>query len=625
MDKKIPARETRAIVFDRAQVKQDSRSVELAFSSEEPVARWWGIEVLSHAPGAMRMDRMRSGGALLLDHDMTKQIGVVEECRCDGDLMGRATVRFSRGVQGEEVYQDVMDGIRKNISVGYQVHRAEEMDPKKMPADLMEMAAREKLPVYRVVDWEPVEISVVAVPADPSVGIGRSEEGVVIPSPVIVPTHIIEVIEKENRAMPEDNKTFAEFQAELKSETKKSADAARSEEIARVSAINTIFDKFSRNIPKMLREKAIKDGTSVQEFQETALNYIGNGTPLDTPVNELDLSPRDLQRYSISRAIMSQIPGSGVDASFERACHSEIQKRLGTAARGLLVPYDVMRQPAQVRDLSLQSDAAGGYLKGTDHMGSEFIDILRANMLIRKLGCKVLTGLRESISIPKRTAGASSYWIADGSAPTEGSNTFGTLALAPKHVGANVDYTRGLLLQSNPSIDALVNGDLAQSIALAIDLAAFEGAGTAEPTGISNTASIGTFTGTSLDFAGLLNAQSDVATANALSTNCAYVTTPAVAALLKARAEISSTYSPLWVGNLLEGVCAGFRGFTTTQITAASAIFGDFSQLILAEFGTMDLVVNNLNKTGIIEVTAFQSVDVGVRYAGAFSRATSIT
>src|SRR4030065_637486 len=131
-----------------------------------------------------------------------------------------------------------------------------------------------------------------------------------------------------------------------------------------------------------------------------------------------------------------------------------------------------MRQPADPkgtgrRDLSVGTAAAGGYLVGTDHLGSEFIDLLRNLMLIRQLGARVLSGLRGSVVIPRRTAGATTYWVTEGSPPTEGANTFGQLSLSPKSVAANLDYTRNLLLQSNPSIDSLVNGDLAKGIALA--------------------------------------------------------------------------------------------------------------------------------------------------------------
>ncbi len=626
----------RFLKVDRAKVDNKGRTVDIAFSSETPVPQWYGIEILDHSPGCMRMDRASSGIPLLFNHDRNALLGRMSDVRCDPDKVGRAMARFGNSPTADEKMRDVQDGILTDVSVGYQVHHMEEMDPKAMSPDLMEMAAREKAPVYRITDWEPFECSLVTVPADPTVGVGRTlapekkDPEKAPPIDEIKPQPIQTITEV--REMDPVTKTLEDHDKDVREQSERAAKAAKESAEQRVAGIYQLAKRFRQFVPDFIVEKAVSEGMPLDEFQRMVLSRVEGGKPIDTPVSELGLSNQEINRYSVSRAIMSQVPDSGVDASFEKACHQELVKRGLGSGKGILMPYDMMKKQTDPhgtgqRDLSLASSGVGGYLQGTDHLGSEFIDVLRNRLLIRKLGCRVLSGLKGNVSIPKRTVGAVSYWVADGSAPTEGANTFGTLSLTPKNVGANVDYTRQLLLQSNPSIDALVNGDLAISLATAIDLAAFEGQGTNEPSGISITASIGAFPGTSLDFAALLNAQSDVATANALSENCAYVTTPAVAALLKARAEISSTYSPLWVGNLLEGTCAGFKAFSTNQLTAASMIFGDFSQLILAEWGTLELLVDpyTQGKNGIIGVTAFQSVDVGVRYAGAFSRAVSIT
>ncbi len=641
----------REVSIQRGAVKAEDRTVDLAFSSEEPVIRWFGIEILSHDSGAMRMDRMNSGGALLMDHDPSDMIGVVEGCRCDPDKMGRATVRFSRSTRAEEIFQDVQDGIRKNVSVGYAVHHAEEMDPKQMPAGLMEMAAREKLPVYRVTDWEPLEISVVAVPADPSVGIGRSAEVVAEKPPgEIQPTTesreeaplgasvILSPQREDGQMEPNSGKTMEEIEKDMDGQRKKAGDAARDQERLRVQGINDIYEKFRQFIPEFVRRKAVDEGMPLQDFQANALKRMEDPKPIEGPITEIGLSPREVKRYSITRAILSQVHDEkGVDCSFEKACHTELVKKLGTVGRGgVFVPYEVFRDQhadrrgtgAVQRDLSLGSDAAGAYLKGTDHLGSEFVDVLRNALVLRRAGARVLTGLRGNVQIPKRTAGATSYWVAEGIAPTEGANTFGQLALSPKNVAAFVDYTRNLLLQSNPSVDGLVNGDLALSLATAIDLAGFHGAAGSEPQGIVGTENVGSTTATTVSLAKMLDFQTDVAGANALAGSCAYITTPAVAAILAAVPKFTYSSVPLWNGNLLEAqdVC-GFRGFATNQITAGYMIFGDFSQVVIGEWGVLELLVNPyiLSSAGIIRVTAFQSVDVGLRYPGAFSVATSVT
>ena len=170
--------------------------------------------------------------------------------------------------------------------------------------------------------------------------------------------------------------------------------------------------------------------------------------------------------------------------------------------------------------------------------------------------------------------------------------------------------------------------DLAKVLAVAIDLAALEGSGSSgQPTGIANTAGIGSVTGTSIAYAGIVEFQTDVAGSNALAANCAYVTTPAVAALLKQRVKVASTYSPIWEGNVLDGNVDGYRAMSTNQVTAASMVFGDFSQVVIGEWGMLELALNPYaNFTAAISgIRAIQTVDVGLRYAGAFSRATSIT
>jgi HK97 family phage major capsid protein len=113
-----------------------------------------------------------------------------------------------------------------------------------------------------------------------------------------------------------------------------------------------------------------------------------------------------------------------------------------------------------------------------------------------------------------------------------------------------------------------------------------------------------------------------------LADGCAYITTPAVAGLLKGRVRVSSTDSVmLWSGSVLDGQIEGFPATTSTQLTAASMIFGDFSQVVLAEWGMLEIALNPYAAfaTAITGIRAIQTVDVGIRQAAAFSRATSIT
>lgn len=637
----------RFLSITREKVDKENRTIDLSFSSELPIVRWYGIEILDHAPGCMRMTRGSGDGLpLLFNHNRDTLLGRLTNVRCDDeDRMGRGTARFDDAGEGADRFRQVENGMLKDVSVGYQVHHMEEMDPKKMDPGLMEMAAREKLPVYRITDWEPFECSMVTVPADPTVGVGRAAgAGNERPRAQEISANAINASgseaptseRKEVSIMDSVTKTLEEHEADIRKAREDAAKSATQKEQDRVNGIHELGRRFHNFVPQFVVDKAVREATPLEDFQKLVLARVENGDPVHTPDSELGLSAKEIKRYSISRAIMSQVQGERVDASFERACHEELVKRgVSPVKGGILVPLDIRRQHADPkgtgqRDLSIVGgDAVGGYLKGTDHLGSEFIDVLRNAMVLRRAGARVLSGLRGNVAIPKRTAGASSYWVAETAAPTEGANTFAQLALSPKCVGGFIDYTRELLLQSNPSIDGLVNGDLALSIATAIDLAGFHGTGAdGQPQGIVGTSGVGATTATAVDFSKMLDFQTDVAAANALSGSCAYITTPAVAAILAAKPRFTYATFGLWVGGILESADAcGFRGYATNQITAGYMIFGDFSQVIIGEWGTLELLVNPFvtSSTRIIRVTAFQSVDVGLRYPAAFSVATSVT
>ena len=121
--------------------------------------------------------------------------------------------------------------------------------------------------------------------------------------------------------------------------------------------------------------------------------------------------------------------------------------------------------------------------------------------------------------------------------------------------------------------------------------------------------------------------RADVATGNALTGNCGYVTTPAVAGLLKQRVKFTSTASPLWEGQLLDGTVDGYRAMSSNQVPAANILFGDFGTVIVGEWSVLELEINPYAnfQAGIVGVRAIYTVDIGVRYPSAFSLATSVT
>lgn len=608
----------RAFSVVRSAIDEQARTVELAFASETPYERYWGIEILDCSPNSVRLDRLTSGGPLLCDHDVTDQIGVIESVHIGADKVCRAVVRFGKSARASEVFQDVVDGIRRNVSVGYQIHSAVVVGPADGEDGEVEMA---DTATYRITSWTPYEVSIVSCPADSTVGIGRSaEDAALFIEPPQTPP--IAVKKETTVSTPEVTTPAAPAAPVLSSADVRAQVAAERKTMQEIIAIG---DQFSRYNGVALAKEALEKGETVEQLRGKIMNAMTAAQT--TQVTNLDLSAKDQKRFSIFKAIRALTDKNWRGAEFELECHNEILKRTGLSEAingGFYLPMDV-----QKRDLTVATASAGGNLVATNLEPSNFIDLLRARARVAQLGATVLPGLVGNVAIPKLTGAATAYWLTnEATAITESQQTVGQLALAPKNLGAYTELSRQLMLQSTPAAEALVMNDLAKVLALAIDLAALEGSGSSgQPTGIANTAGIGSVTGTSIAWAGIVEFQTDTAASNALADNSAYLTTPAVAGLLMQRQRFSSTDTPLWTGSVLDGQMGGYRASTTTALTAASMIFGDFSQVVIGEWGMLEIALNPYANfaAAITGIRAIQSVDVGIRQAAAFSRATSIT
>lgn len=153
-------------------VDSDNRTVELSFSSETPYGRWFGDEILCHDEECINLERFNNGlGTALFNHDRDAVVGHVEKAWIE-DNRGKALVRFDTDEQSETIFQKVQSGTLQGVSVGYAIYRYEVLEDE----DTKSTNGRFNGPAYVVTDWEPLEISIVSVPADPTVGVGRSAE-----------------------------------------------------------------------------------------------------------------------------------------------------------------------------------------------------------------------------------------------------------------------------------------------------------------------------------------------------------------------------------------------------------------------------------------------------------------
>ncbi|MEW6314640.1 MAG: phage major capsid protein [Pseudomonadota bacterium] len=593
----------RAFHLERAAINEEARTVELAFASEEPYKRYWGNEILDLSPQSVRLGRLTSGGPLLMDHDSRDHVGVIESVQIGADRVGRAVVRFGRSARAQEVFQDVKDGIRRNVSVGYVIHKAV----------LVETENDQE--TYRVTDWEPFEVSLVSVPADASVGVGRSMEE-------SEPNPIIEIKEIKMSEVKEQDTAAIEQRAR---------DAFKSEEQKRISEIIAIGEQFAKYGADKLAAEALRAGMTVDAFRQQVLQKV-SAAPV--PTADIGLTDKEARSFSFLRAINALAnPGdrkAQESAGFERECSESVGKKMGRAATGFYVPVEV-----QQRDLNVTTATAGGHTVATNLLAASFIELLRNKMALTGLGAQFLTGLVGNIAIPRQTGGATAYWVAESVAPTESQQAFDQLTMSPKTVGAFSDISRKLLLQSSMDVEGFVRNDLATVLALAIDLAAISGSGASnQPTGILNTAGIGDVAGgangAAPTWAHMVELETDVAVANADVGSMGYLTNAKVRGKLKQTQRVA-TYGDdmIWdESNMINGYKAVASNQVPSNLTKGTSsgvcsaiLFGNFADLIIGQWGALDLTVDPYtgSTSGTVRVVALQDVDVAVRHAVSFS------
>lgn len=576
----------RAMDMEAKVIDEEKRTANIAVSSELPVARSFGNEILVHEAGAIDMEFLNSGRApLLLDHDHSRQIGVIESVDLSDDRRLRAKVRFGRSALAQEVFQDVVDGIRSNISVGYRVNK-------------MERAGSDE---YRVTSWSPMEASVVSIPADTSVGVGRSAEAT---NPEL-PVRVEPTIKQEDTMSDEVNLD------EVRAEAAKAA-AKNASEILALGAKHNKRD---------LADKAIAEGRSIEDFRGIILDAMGDAAIVSSNEQDVGLSANEKKRYSVMNAIRAMaFPDSREAreaAGFEREVSAAAAKRYGVEARGFMVPTDVLG--VWKRDINTSDD---NELVATDHLASEFIDVLRNEMSVMQAGARMLNGLQGNVNIPKKATASTAAWIStEGGNATESEPTFATVSMTPKQLGAFTDMTRQAIQQSSPAIESLVRDDLTQALALAIDAAALEGAGTGgAPQGllnISGLTKVTTFAAAVPTFGEMVSLETEVASNNALRGNLAYITDAATYGGLKTKAKDAG--SGLFV--LENGEANGYNVIRSQQGTAGNVYFGNFADLLIGMWGGLDLMVNPyaLTPTGGLRIEAFQTVDVAVRHIESFA------
>ena len=585
----------RVASFDASAVEAESRSLEFSFSSEAPVARWFGDEVLSHAAESVDLARLNDGAPLLWNHNPDQVLGVVERGWIDEEKKrGMVSVRFSRSAFAEEKLADIRDGILRNVSVGYSINDADQARDGSIVAT----------------SWQPHEVSVVSVPADASVGIGRQLETTQAAS-----------------AADQTQPPIDPMEPTIDIEAVKAQAAA--DERSRVASITGLCREHGADD---LAQGLIERGATETEAMKDVLAAIGKrakqpatpaaaAQPIAGASADIGLTEKEARSYSFLKAIRAQaFPNDRAAfeaAAFEREVSAATSERMGGDARGYLVPHDVLK-----RDLTVGTASAAGDLVFTDARPGSFIELLRNRLALATLGVQTLTGLVGPVAIPKQTGGATAYWVAEKGEPTESNPTVGQVNLNAKTLGAFTEFSRRLILQSSIDVESMVRRELATVMALEIDRAALYGTGTSsQPKGLKFVTGINTvdFAANAPTYAEVVAMETAINADNADIGAMADLTNSTIYGGFKTTEKASSTAQ-----FILEpgGTVNGYNVVRSNQVESNDVFFGVWNQILMGMWGALDLQVNPyaLDKSGGVRVTAFQDVDVAVRYAECFTR-----
>lgn len=564
-------------------------SVELSFSSETPVPMDGVPEVLEHGPGAVDLARLNAGGSVLFEHERTQVIGVVEKAWIDGSK-GRARIRFGTTQLAADVARDVMAGIRRGVSVGYAVLKS-----------YMQNGIR------RVTRWQPYELSITSIPADFSIGVGRSMQ----PSaPKSKETTMSIRLKELNETRGGKRKALATFRY--------AGEVPTEEETHAVETLESEVRRLDAAIAAEERAMNFAIQASMREGRQSR----DAGFPAIT---------RGEFQYDLTKAIREQ--GVNRLSGLELETHQELVRTMPAAARGVVIPWTAVRDLTVTGQTSIPGDQGG---LSVSTVAKEIADPLWNARVLQRLGATFFTGLQGDLELPRGTATTVS-WKSETASLAESQPVIGSLSLKPRRIGSFVEVSNQLLIQSSTDVQLWLRRNLENAILDAWQAAAINGAGSGanEPLGLLGTTGVAAVAlgtdGGAPTWNSLVQLEGLVSQVDADIGRIGFLTNTKVRAKLKTTPRIASTDSRcIWDDSdrllayptgVTNGVPSNLTKGTSGAVCSA-IIFGNFADMVLAQWGNgIDVVVDPYSaaKTGMTVLVANAYLDAGVRRGESFA------
>ena len=555
----------RLAYWDRDSVDLKARTVALAFSSEKPVPRWFGDEILDHSKGSVRLKRLRETGPLLMAHDSAEHVGTVQSASIDKDRIGRAVVRFGQGTDRDAILRDIEDGIRKCVSVGYRIHKMK-----------LEESSDDKNDVYRATDWEPYEISLVALPADTSVGVGREAREW---QPGGSETHdtIIVDLPDEDFSMSTENKSTLS-----RSKQRKLREAASAER-ERIRCITEVGAKYGQ---VELAAKCVADSTSLQDFNLQILDLLPGAQPnpphtfspehseFGMPAKRNEIRPASGWQDQDGNFVTVLRGDESLSKRLIQSGEIRVEERsldIGQAICSLITgrwPEDGVLH----RAMAGGADASGGYFLSTI-LSSQIIDLARKQSVLMLAGAQTVLMDSSELAIVRVLTDPAVGFVAENADIPLVEPTFGRVTFRARKLAAIVSISSELVADS-PNAAEEVRAQLGKVLGLALDLSALSGTGAGEEiVGIFSHEDVQEMSAVgSPTYDDVLDAVQLVEDQNGIAR--AYLITPNTKNTLSKIKDSAGNYLVVPAG------ITELNRFITKQLTDAQAVVGDFSQVL---------------------------------------------
>jgi HK97 family phage prohead protease len=633
----------------------ENHTVTMTVSSETPIERYGGYEVLSHAPGAIDTGRLDQGIPYLFNHNWDAHLGRSQAYAIkDGKLS--ITNRFGTNPLAKEKEQDVADEILVDVSIGYQPTKVDITEDKN------------GVRTYFIAKWVLFENSSVTVPADYSVGVNRSTAGV---TEVEVSFRKLdsddtdpEGDEGEGEDLDDEERTRAAEAAAVATPevTTSSTDQPTQQRTQTMATVAVVADPAADNKTRIegLRALRTQYGT---HYSETQLLDDLSGTRSVTDVRTAiadaiikqaenshvptaserlfgAMSQRERDGYSLrnvyARAINERMPGTfmdkGSEAGFEREVSQELRKDAAVRGitdlgGGILVPSANSRvfAPQLAQERTIASGGNAGTATNFTTVVNEVIELLRYRTALLSMGARYMPGLHGAFQMPGQTGAATSSWLTEGSAVTSSDPTLGSSTMQPKRMSIANSYFRDFLAQSGLAIDGFLANDRQNVTARSLDSAGLAGSGVLPvPLGLLNRSGLaailagttraanGTVTagagGVPMTFVDYNNMEAAISTNNGDIGTMGIITTPKVRAGGRSTPKTPGTNTDyVWptspVANGVQEGPLGYRslvtanpvltGFTANSVSNLHAvIMGVFDQIVIGDWDLSEVVID---------------------------------